>query len=153
MVLKIKGAKLKKIICLFVVFLTMFHFSIINCFAYDGRVIEESEVSKVNLHMYYDFGKFSGYLIFYDKQANECAVNIIPKGLPRLMIEHSLGTTTKWLQITPNDFQVMKLRNGDEHYGFPINFLPTFEIRKRGKIQFRFSSSFLTSTTETEIGE
>lgn len=143
---------MKKIIYL-VVFLTIFHFSSINCFAYDGRVIEESEVSKVELHMYYDFGKFSGYLIFYDKQANECAVNIIPKGLPRLMIEHYLGTSTIWLQITSGNFQVMKLRNGDEHYGFSINFLPTFEIRKREKIQFRFASSLLTATTETEIRE
>ncbi|MDD5478056.1 MAG: hypothetical protein PHG87_07690 [Candidatus Omnitrophica bacterium] len=142
----------------------MFHFSSINSFAQTGRIIEESEVSKVDLHMFYDFGKFSGYLIFYDKEANQCAVNIIPKAQrdvggyyvnnkPRLVIESRMGTSVKELEITPDKFQVLTLRNGNQVYAYGIDFLPPFEIKVGDEIQFKFASYLLTATAESKIAK
>jgi hypothetical protein len=111
--------------------------------------------------MFYDFGKFSGYLIFYDKEANQCAVNITPKAQkdvggyyvtnkPRLVIESMAGTTIKELQITPGMFQVLTLRSGDQVYAYGIDFLPTFEIKEGEEIKFRFASYLLTATAEVK---
>ncbi len=152
---------MKKCVC-FIILLVIFHFSSINSFARSGRLIEQSEVKKVELRMFYTLGKFNGYLVFYDEDANQCAVNIIPKSRrdvggyyvtdkPRLRIESRSGTSIIDLQITHNKFQLLTLRNGDQIYAYRIDFLPQFEIRKGDKIPFEFISGSLIASTETEI--
>jgi hypothetical protein len=152
---------MKRCICLSILFAILLYTST-ESFARSGRLIEQSEVKKVELRMFYTLGKFNGYLVFYDEDANQCAVNIIPKSRrdvggyyvtdkPRLRIESRSGTSIIDLQITHDRFQVLTLRSGDQIYAYGIDFLPQFEIRKGDKIPFEFISGNLRASTETEI--
>ncbi|MFH0864325.1 MAG: hypothetical protein V1858_04545 [Candidatus Gottesmanbacteria bacterium] len=48
----------------------------IDAFSQHARAIEKAEVNKVILKMFYELGKFRGFLIFYDKEGNQSAVNL-----------------------------------------------------------------------------
>lgn len=153
---------MKKYIYLLIITLSIFYFSSISSFAQSGRVIKEDEVGKVVLKMYHILGKFSGYLIFYDKAGNECAVNIPPYTYkeygvhsthkPTLFGEtKNHSTLIEELEITPDRFHVFKLRNGDEVYGYEIDFLSPTNLSSGEIVSFRFSSHFFTATYTCSI--
>lgn len=100
----------------------------------DYPVIEVDEVEGVVLKMsHIAFGKFKGYLIFYNEEGEVCAVKpldnpTLKHHFPGLVgvafnvvsIEKSESFIGKWLDITPDKFRSLELENGEIVPAYPI---------------------------------
>ena len=118
---------MKKLLMLFLAFI----FVTANVFSDEHPIINTSEVEKVVLEMFYDVGRFSGYIIFYDKDANQCAV----KGKGSASLKRGWDFEKK-LDIKPSKFETFH-RGDIEIYGYKIDcFL--LEVTRTRRLTFSF---------------
>lgn len=111
----------------------------------DYQKITAREVSKVVLRMFHTLGVFSGYLIFYNRKAEQCAV-IPPTAsrrylVPRIIGSSANGVIEKELDITPAKFKIFTLKNGDIIFAYPIESFTADVKTSSGlsnKVNFRF---------------
>ena len=102
---------MKKLLMLFLAFI----FVTTNVFSDEHPIIDTSEVEKVVLKMSYAVGSFSGYIVFYDKDANQCAV----KGKGDAYLRRGWSFEKK-LDINPSKFETFH-RDDIEIYGYKID--------------------------------
>ncbi len=114
---------------LFMLFLTII-FITTNVFSDKHPIIDTSEVEKVVLKMSYDVGRFSGYIVFYDKDANQCAV----KGKRGACLRRGWDFEKK-LDINPSKFETFQ--DDIEIYGYKIDRFLLKDIRT-GRLTFDF---------------
>ena len=111
-------------------FLTII-FITINVFSEEHPIINTSEVEKVVLEMSYDVGRFSGYIAFYDKDVNQCAV----KGRGGACLRRGWSFEKK-LDINPSKFETFH-KDDIEIYGYKIDRFLLKDIRT-GRLTFYF---------------
>ena len=117
---------MKKLLMLFLAFI----FVTTNVFSDEHPIIDTSEVEKVVLEIFYDVGRFSGYIVFYDKDANQCAV----KGKRGAYLRRGWDFEKK-LDIKPSKFETFQ--DDIEIYGYKIDrFL--LEVTRTGRLTFYF---------------
>ncbi len=109
---------MKKLLMLFLAFI----FVTTNVFSDEHPIIDTSEVEKVVLKISYDVGSFSGYLVFYDKDANQCAV----KGKRSAYLRRGWDFEKK-LDINPSKFETF--HDDIEIYGYKIDRFLLKDIR------------------------
>lgn len=83
--------------------------------------ITTSEVTKASLNIFYELGRFEGYIIFYNKKAEECAVktlSVVPS--PAILYTGQKGFR-KELSINPGNFEYLVLQSGKVIYAYPIS--------------------------------
>lgn len=137
-------------------------------FAQDS-IVKETQINKVILKMYENLGKFEGYLIFYDKNGKQCAVEFISTTYlqdgnkffvyPHIDVLYRNNIIyEKKLEIAPDKFQYLTLRNGEEIFAYPIEIFfldvpkhnPAFsEIINT--ISFEFRSNKLMAQDEIRL--
>jgi len=118
---------MKKLLMLFLAFI----FVTTNVFSDEHPIIDTSEVEKVVLKMFYDVGSFSGYIVFYDKDANQCAV----KGKRDACLRSGLRFEKK-LDINPSKFETFD--DDIKIYGYKIDRFLLKNIRTNKRLTFYF---------------
>ena len=126
-------------------FLICFTFIQINLSA--QRIADPGEIIDIYFHIYKFLGKTEGYVVFYDREGNQCSTYgcltlwrkyIIYKKEERVInipgkpyYKHITKTVPKEEEriikkvfFKPEDFRVLKLRSGDEIYALPITLPP-----------------------------
>ncbi|MBL7156896.1 MAG: hypothetical protein ISS92_01905 [Candidatus Omnitrophica bacterium] len=134
---------MKKLLLLFLAFV----FVTTNVFSDEHPIIKTSEVEKVVLEMSYDVGRFSGYIVFYDKDANQCAV----KGKWNAYLKGSfrLRRFEKKLDISPSEFKTIE---GDEAlFAYEIKPFILEDIIRRTYVRFLFEWDSLKARTVTYV--
>lgn len=153
----------------FILFFLVFVIINISAFAQNAPTIKKTEVAKVVLKIFENLGKFEGYLIFYNKAGEQCAVELTPVMYNEngSMVYHYpyidvlykndiiLG---KKLEVTPNRFQYLNLRSGDTIFAYPIEIFipepPKYNHNlsdKRNSIIFEFNYSGLEAQDEIRL--
>lgn len=115
-----------------------------DIYSQNYRVIKVSEVSKVVLKMFDKLGRFEGYLIFYSKEGEQCAVKPLPKPTRRYQVPWIEGIAAnkvfieKKLEITPDKFKILQLRDGSVIFAYPIKLYVRGKFSGGHKVIFRF---------------
>lgn len=138
-----------------------------------NNTIKETEVKEVVLKIFENLGRFEGYLIFYNKDGQPCAVGLestsyIQNGdrffvYPHINVLYRNNIIfDKKLEINQNKFQYLKLRGGDTIFAYPVEiFIPDLPKHKRvssekmdaivNTITFEFTSNYLHTQEEVRL--
>ena len=124
---------------LIVILTFVMQFYCISLFAESHPINKINEIVQVNLNMFYEVGQVSGYIVFYNKQGQQCAVKPPSSANRKFMIPYLIvGDEEMRLYITPSSFETLPLRGGGVVYAYRINPFIVTKLRKGGKIIFRF---------------
>gem|GEM_PF-5873371 len=93
--------------------------------AQDYPTVNTSGVKDVRVFLYEEAGSISGYVVFYNDEGKECAVDTTG-GSDREAVLFSNSSRIS-LEITPSGFQELPLRGGGTVFGFPI---PKFHVSR-----------------------
>jgi len=112
-------------------------------------VIKESEVKRIDLFLAERAGAIDGYVIFYDKDERQCAVEVTSEYGPPPAILYCGGKYAhifeRKLYIMPRDFKFFDTRNNNSCYGYIIEPF-TMGISKK-KITIFFEWGILSAST------
>ena len=113
-------------------------------------VIKESEVKRIYLFLVKTEAEIEGYVVFYDKDNQQCAVEVTSEYGPFPAILYSGNKYAhifeRKLYITPHDFKFFATKWGDLIYGYIIEPFLTGISRERLNIFFEWGS-LSTNTT------
>lgn len=135
---------MRKILLLFLMLL----FIATNVFSEEHPTIDTSEVKKVVLKVFYNLGKFSGYIIFYDKNANQCAVK--GKWSAYLKGSFRLRSFKKKLDISPSEFKTLHMEGDEALFAYEIKPFILEDVRRR-YVRFLFEWDTLKARTVTYV--
>jgi len=117
---------------------------IIKLCSAEQPTINASEVERTYFFLAKRAGAIEGYLIFYDKDARQCAVRGRFKA--RLYCGGKYNPSfEKTLDINPSDFQPIETKGGDSYYGYIIE--PFFINGWRGSFEVNFEWDTIIAST------
>lgn len=125
-----------------------------NRIIYNYPIVKVTEASKVVLKMFYRFEKFDGYLIFYNKKGEQCAVEPLSNPTYRYQVPWIKGIAAdkvfveKKLDITPNKFRYLTLKSGDIILAYPVELFVKGRFHGGHKVYFKFEWLNLQSSDE-----
>ena len=128
-------------VILFSIFLYLSFISILKA----QEIKKISGIKSVMLVVYENLGIISGYLIFRDDHNKVCGLDYYEEA------ELKCEAFTTNFKINPRDFRYLKLRSGDETFGYPIGYFIVEDLHKKYggrtlKVEFKLGTSWLKTS-------